>query len=677
MGAVTDFLLDAAGVKGDVSTVSKNVNASFGHGQAERDAFAKRIIAAEGGVDPIEQPMQSQEQWSARIGGEAPQSATTEFLLSAANEEKPQFFDVPGSKQETRVKQDDPKKSESALDTAKGIGEAVLSIGTGLVAAPLGAAAGLLKGVTGGKYGTAEGAREASARAAEIARSLTYTPRTETGQDIVGTVGKVLDVSKLQGLGPTEAMTLGALATSGPRAAVRASPKMEAAPNARYGSAGSAGTNLAEQAKAISANASPELQAIVSKVGENITPRGLEALERQVKANKFGIDLSEGQATRNSVQITKERNSIRDQDRLRFQEQDKKLREAPQVIQEVVAPDVYVANPSEIGDLIIGGYQKKGNAMRSDTSAKYKALEDANGGQFPLDGKALVQSTDSALHKKMLFEHVPDKIRAQLSRIEKEGMTFEQFEAMRTNLAAIQRGGNPEKALERAAAGVIRGEMEKLPMPLGAEHLKPLADAARASSKSYHDALKADPTFKAVERGKAKADNFIQKYIVRSEVDSKEVAKMKENLAHDPIAQQAMAAGLVQKLKESAGILRGDESFSQANYNKALAKLGSKVDVVFTPEGRSLVRELGDVAHDVKFYPHGHAVNTSGSGIMVLGEIAKAGGAALEGIAEAKGIPAGFIKRTLAKRKENKALDKAFQRGAGITIKDVAEAANR
>src|SRR4029078_10344273 len=139
----------------------------------------------------------------------------------------------------------------------------------------------------------------------------------------------------LQGLGPVEGLTIGAL-SQGPRAGLRGLPaatargvkevaaaytpsgiarairpavadvpgsastwEAAAAPATMGASVGAAGTKITEQARALAATASPELQAEVAKIGPKITQRGLKTLERHVEADTLPVPvrLTEGQAT--------------------------------------------------------------------------------------------------------------------------------------------------------------------------------------------------------------------------------------------------------------------------------------------------------------------------------------------------------------------------------------------
>jgi hypothetical protein len=88
---------------------------------------------------------------------------------------------------------------------------------------------------------------------------------------------------------------------------------------------------------------------------------------------------------------------------------------------------------------------------------------------------------------------LPPTIDRQLQAYRSGGkMDFEQFEALRTNLATemrkAERAGDGNAAM---ALSVVRDALESLPLSGEAAALKPLADAARSAAKERFDALSA------------------------------------------------------------------------------------------------------------------------------------------------------------------------------------------
>ena len=81
-------------------------------------------------------------------------------------------------------------------------GEVMASLGTGAVASVAGPAYGIYKGVTSPKYGTYEGGREADKAAMDMMARLTYQPRGEFAQGLLGQVGGAMDTMKIPALLP-------------------------------------------------------------------------------------------------------------------------------------------------------------------------------------------------------------------------------------------------------------------------------------------------------------------------------------------------------------------------------------------------------------------------------------------------------------------------------------------
>jgi len=105
----------------------------------------------------------------------------------------------------------------SLLDQLLGLGEAGLTLGTGAVAGAVGMPYGLFKGITGGNYGTREGVQQAQREAQAFMERNTYQPRTEAGQGLLQSLGRVMEESKLPPVIPEAAML-----ASIPRAAAAA-----------------------------------------------------------------------------------------------------------------------------------------------------------------------------------------------------------------------------------------------------------------------------------------------------------------------------------------------------------------------------------------------------------------------------------------------------------------------
>ena len=445
------------------------------------------------------------------------------------------------------------------------------------------------------------------------------------------------------------------------------------------GSVGAAGVPDATIIRQALQSATPEFQQLYSnmpldKVNTPVVLRHLEADSLPVP-----VRLTEGQATGDVVKLSNEQNLRAKQPAFaqRFNEQNAQLVENVPLIRERAAPDVYATKTIESSQALIDAYKALDDARSADITKAYKALEDAAGGQFPVDGVTLATNAERALAKKLKTDFLPSPIKNQLERFKNgEPMTFEQFEAMRTNLAAeirkAERSGDGNAAM---AASIVREALEQLPLKGEAANLKPLADQARALAKARFDALRKDPAYKAAVDDSVPADKYFDKFVVNGV--NKNINTMVETLGRDSPAHQHMRAGTINWLSDKAGIVEGRGNFSQAQYNKALKKLDDvkNFQAIFDPESQLQLRTLGNVAAYTQFQPRGSFVNNSNT---LVGYLASKAAGGLEQAGNVMGLktfgyPIGSeARRVIRSARERREAERALQPGAGSTLQDIS-----
>lgn len=417
-------------------------------------------------------------------------------------------------------------------------------------------------------------------------------------------------------------------------------------------------------------NVSPELQQAISraaqKTGGAINP---EVLNRHLEADSLPVKvkLTEGQATQDPVTISQEMNMRAKYPQLatRLNEQNGQLVQNVQAIRDAVGPDVFSTNAAEHGDALIAAYKAKDTAAQAGITAKYQALKDANGGQFPVDARTLLDNASARLHGALKFDDAPPSVMRTLGRLADNGnMTFENFESLRTNLANIQRSNVDGNV--RAAAGIIRDSMEELPLSPGAARMKPLADVARASAKAQFGALRADPAYNAAVNDTVSPDKFVQRFVINAPRD--DLATLKQNLADNPTATQTVGVTALDHLRNAAGVSPdGTGNFSQARFNNALQALSPKLRSLVEPKTAEQLETLGNVARYTQFQPRGSFVNNSNTLVGALGSYAAG---ALEGAVNvgAHGIPVGtWGRKVIQNVTAGKTVKQATAPGAGLT----------
>lgn len=449
----------------------------------------------------------------------------------------------------------------------------------------------------------------------------------------------------------------------------RALPPPAGQPAAQYGSVGASAATNAAAARTMAANLSPELRAAVEKNIDNVNP---QVLTRHAEADSLPVPirLTEGQATGDVGLLSLEMNRRGKHKDLadRFNEQNGQLIENLNRIRDDAAPDVFGVNHIENGASIIDAYKTMDAGIKARINAAYTQLRELNAGEWPLDGKEFVRIAEERLKRELKTDYVPAAIERQMNRYKAgEQMTFEQFEALRTNLAAEMRAadragnGNVEHA-----ASIVRGALEELPMTNRfSEEIKQAADTARALAKARFDTIKKDPAYKAAINDVA-PDAFIDKFLIRAPV--RDVQTMIENLGRGTPAQQTMTASVVNWLKSQATSSAGDAgNFSQAAYNKALKSVDPKLLDIVGPVTKGQLETLGNVARYTQQQPRGSFVNTSNTLVGALAEHAKDAAAVAIGAKTGLGGAIPIMNTMLKNRAEANAVAKALEPGAGLT----------
>ena len=548
-----------------------------------------------------------------------------------------------------------PAPKRSLTDYVKGVGETVAALGSQAVVAPVAAGIQLGSDILGGK---------GKPVFTETMKAATYEPKTEAGQAMMGGVAKLFEESKLP------PVATGAVPPVLPRAT-----KPTVKPRLSYqefqvqqnvikgqdpaglpgvASVGAAGRQNPVAVQAAIDQLPVEMRGTASQMPlKNVN---LKALESHVEALNLPdpVYLTKGQATEDLVALSNELNRRGELPNIaqRIGEQNKTLVNNLTLIRERAAPDVFGTKPSDFGQQVIDGYLNIDRQRNDNIRQLYGQLEQAAGGNFPIDAQKFVQSADQQLKKKLKSEFLPPEIDRQLqSYRDGSRMDFEQFEALRTNLATeIRKAEQAKDGNKSTALGVVRDSLENLPLTGEAAQLKPLADAARKAAKERFDALRKDPAYSAAVDGKVAPENFIDTFVLsKGKGTEANVRQMMSALGRGSPEQQAIAAGLMDAITRKAVDSSGN--FSQAAYNKILRDLEPKLLEVFDPDSAKQLKSLGNVSRKVMAQPKGGFANNSNT--LVAGLAEKAGKAIEVGlnISTATLIPLGTIAKQARQRK--------------------------
>lgn len=351
-----------------------------------------------------------------------------------------------------------------------------------------------------------------------------------------------------------------------------------------------------------------------------------DVVERVVRAETLPIPIRmmEGQARGDSTLHADEFNLRGTDKRIAnaFDEQNQALIDNLDTIRREVSPQVVAADHIQNGQQLVDAYKAYDAPQRERITAMYKALEDANGGQLPLNAGAFVKAADAGLAKKFKTRYLPAEIAGDLNEFREAGgmMTFEQLENMRTNLAAAGRKADAARDGNASAAiNEVRRALETAPMD-APPALKKLADDARSAARARFEAIDADPAYRAavdddVPHGEASAlaDDFVKKHVVGGK--SANLARMQQALSGDPVAVETIAAAALNYVKSKSGInpVTNEGNFSQHGFNTALAAILPKIQHLVPGKTAELLQQLGQVASDLQLQRKGGTFNNSGT----------------------------------------------------------------
>ena len=483
------------------------------------------------------------------------------------------------------------------------------------------------------KQSAAQAAKQAAARPADFGEAYTTTAEPPLFKP---TVELTPDENGVYREKPP-------LALPGPFGEEPVAPAADAQPVAAEmpASVGAAGVppamSLRGSVDAALANASPELQQFVNS--KDINSIHLPSLETRALEEKHGVNLSVGQRLGDTQQYSTEWNRRGETPTLgnHFNEQPAQISTAFETAKQKHAPDISVtADASELGQHEINALAAKDQVRRDAISSAYKALEDENGGQFPIDTGKVKENIDSELLKKYKSRYLSEGISGDLQQF-LDNPTFEGFEALRTNLSDEMRSAKDGKT--RQAAYIVREQLEKMPV-FGEEtgspqamRLKELADNARRLNAERMGVIKSNPAYKAAIKEAADAEGassegeslnaatFHKKYVSSATPES--IRRMKAEIPEGDIAHQAMIFGELSRAKNAA-INASERNLTPDQFASFYKTNKSALTESLSPQAMQDVTELGLLTSKIGM-PKTGTFNYSNTYSSMLGDMAKEG----------------------------------------------------
>ena len=361
--------------------------------------------------------------------------------------------------------------------------------------------------------------------------------------------------------------------------------------------------------KAALEKASPELR----DSHKNIPAEKMntKAIAKRIDADELGISLSEGQATGDVVKISREQNDPKNAHF--FNQQNTALAQRLEDVKKEASPNIpSTIKKIELGENVKNAYKEKYNILNEPVKEAYKKLEDASGFQLKVDATEMVNNIDKELNRKGQSTYLNKDVAKAFKNIKKsKSMTFEQLEALRTDLATemrrAERAGDGNAA---KAAFTARQAIEDTPFLDIPEKLKSLASEARRLNREKMQILKNDPAFEAAAYDSVSPDKFLDKYVIKG--DNKTINTMINNLGKDSFAHQNIKYYVTDHLAEKTGITNGT-NFNQKSYNSALKNLSEfkKLDAIYDSGTKAKLERIGRVGFDVQHQPKGNFINNS------------------------------------------------------------------
>ena len=308
-----------------------------------------------------------------------------------------------------------------------------------------------------------------------------------------------------------------------------------------------------------------------------------------------------------------------------------------------LAPDVYTASPSELGQTVINSLRKNDAARVADIDSKYQALRDAAGGELPVDAPKLLSNVEQRLKKNLQLTDAEGMSQfKELQRLAQDNsMTYDAFLALRRNLATEART-NTNGTIRNIAGSMIE-ELEKLPLRTEVADLQPLADAARKAARDRFKLIESNPAYKEavgleltpadIEAGiPAKgAELFIDKHTRQKG----SLMRLLDEVGKESPAHQAIRLHELEKLKTASGFKEGKGDYTPRGMTNYLHNTRDRLFDIYGPEGVTNLQELAVLGGKIA-QPKTGVFNQSNTAATAIMEMAKQGiSTGLEGWAAA------------------------------------------
>jgi hypothetical protein len=462
--------------------------------------------------------------------------------------------------------------------------------------------AGIARTLTSGQYGTPQGIQAGQETARNVSEALTYQPRSELGQNIIGGIGKAVESSKLAGLGPAEAIPLAGL----------------------LGPAASQSARLAKNIEIQTPTQQPAM------VGMGAASTELPAL-RMERAQQLPvpIKLTKGQAERSFEQQQFEREVAKNPTigapiRDRIAEQHEKI--AQNFDAWIDQTGAQSGSVRATGEAVTSALIEKAKKAKGEITAAYNQARLNGDMKEPLDVTPLThylaQTKPESINAPVLTS-----VAAKLEQISKNGkVTINDLEEVRKMTGTL--GG--KDATNAHFAKEVKNIIDTMTEGKGGEAYKRARSLRSRYASEFKNVGVIDRLLRnkpgTTDRAVAYEDVFNESILKGSLDDVRAVRKTLQTSG--PKGQDAWKELQGETLKHIKNEItknvqideRGNRVISPARLDRLVTELDKdgKLDFIFGKQGGQQIRDVNDIAKDLFTSPPG-SVNHSNTASILIG----------------------------------------------------------
>jgi len=544
---------------------------------------------------------------------------------------------IPGARERMAAEYAARQPDDSIGQRVLGTFELPAMLASGAVGSVAGGLAGIARTITSGKFGTQEGIREGDQTAGEVARALTYTPRTRTGKSLAEIASKVSEPLAPLAMLPSAELANMARAVAPASRSIRDMARASAvAQNADDAALASGGGSLRDLVRA----PGPSMRGGGAALTEEATQRLQRAASMPVPPK-----LTRGQATRDFKDIQFEREAAKNPTagaplRERYSQQNQNtLQNIEAFFDETGAaePNLY-----KTGKIVTDAVIAKAAKAKKEIRSAYDQARASGEMSETVDAQPVLEFIEK---NKSAAEAAPilDALRKEVDRLAtvqpagvdalmnpvpaKVAISLNDMETLRQMANRLSTPGTPNSAYGPELKSVIDGITEGK----GGELYK----QARRMHENYSNEFKnvgvIDRLMKTkpgTKDRKVAYEDVYDKTIGSPGVSLDDVRKVRRTLqTAGPDGAQAwkelQGQGLQELKRETFGNVATDEHgrrvASPAKMNAWVEKMddGGKLDFIYGKQGAEKIRDLRDMLLDTHTNPP-NSVNTSNTASILF-----------------------------------------------------------